>query len=432
MAKWKKVVVSGSSAELAGLTLDKALTGSSGGTGLAGSDLTAGTAGQVLTLNSDKSGFELTSAAAGDVTSITTPTNGGLNITDNSDTDGNVSITMSINDLGLEAEILAVDALAFHDLSATGAVKTRKVTFGTLSGSILDSIAGEVNVTAAGVSTLSDTITGSIIDKITGDVDVDAAGASVIQDNKITFAMLKDATTGSILDKITGDVDVSTTGVSTIATSLGALGTNEFTGSFTGSFTGDGSGLTGVGSTLTIDADGASSADVDLVDDDLQIFGTSNEIETIVAKVNNDVTVTLGLPDDVTIGQDLNVTRNLKVDGNLDVAGTASFTHAQNLAIADKYILLSSGSSGAGDGGFVVEQGTDGIGELYGFDSAQGRWGITSSFNADTSADFSPSAFMSAVVEGGSGVDTPSLVATEYVKKGNIFVGANEDIYIYS
>jgi hypothetical protein len=39
---------------------------------------------------------------------------------------------------------------------------------------------------------------------------------------------------------------------------------------------------------------------------------------------------------------------------------------------------------------------------------------------------------MAAVVEGAVGVDTPAAVVAKYNKKGNLFVGANEDIYIYS
>ena len=73
--------------------------------------------------------------------------------------------------------------------------------------------------------------------------------------------------------------------------------------------------------TLTID-DASSTQDVSLATDDLQFLSASaNEITTAVTKDGTDVKVTIGLPDDVTIGQDLTVTRHLDVDGtaNLDV-----------------------------------------------------------------------------------------------------------------
>jgi hypothetical protein len=122
---------------------------------------------------------------------------------------------------------------------------------------------------------------------------------------------------------------------------------------------------------------------------------------------------------------------NLVVGGDLSVAGTASFNHSTNLSVADKYILLNSGSQTTGDGGFVVQQGTNGIGELFGYDKDSGtggRWGVTTGFNADTSADFTPAAFMSSVVVGSD--DT--LPTGTYAKKGNIFIGNSVDeVWIY-
>ena len=78
-----------------------------------------------------------------------------------------------------------------------------------------------------------------------------------------------------------------------------------------------------IATALTVDGD-STTADVDLLTDDLQIIGTTNEIETAVTKPadpGTDVRVKIGLPTDVTIGQDLTVTRHLDVDGtaNLDV-----------------------------------------------------------------------------------------------------------------
>jgi hypothetical protein len=447
MAEWKKVVVSGSSAELSGLSLDTALTVANGGTGAstltdggillgsgtgaitATSVLTNGqlligdgsgdptlaelstttganntgslkitngpgsitlsvadqsiglgnlsssgtpAAGNVLKVATDGKHITFGSTSDGDLTEIIAPTNGGIEIGAG---EGPIpSLTMSISDLAAQNTLAAADTFAFHDASSTDTVTTKKVTFTALSSSIIDTIAGDVNVDGAGVSTIEDdkitlamiqdATTGSILATIAGDVDVTAGGVSSIGDDKITLAMVQDATTGSILATITGDVDVTAGGVSTI-------GANKV----------DGNKLT----------------------------------------------------DDITIANDLTVTNNATVNGDLIVAGTASFNHSTNLSVADKYILLNSGSSAAGDGGIVIQQGTNGIGDLFGFDKDQVRFGMTSSFNADTSADFIPDAFVSAVIDSGiHGSTDPDTVNARYKKNGNIFVSeGTDDIYIY-
>jgi hypothetical protein len=67
--------------------------------------------------------------------------------------------------------------------------------------------------------------------------------------------------------------------------------------------------------------------------------------------------------------------------------------------------------------------------EAFGWDSAVARWGVTGSFDASQGA-IVPDAFMASVVEGGE--SDPTAVVAKYVKKGNIFVAANGDIFIYS
>ena len=254
-----------------------------------------------------------------------------------------------------------------------------------------------------------------------------AAGTGVVQvkDGGIDTLQLAD-------DAVTTDK---------IAASLGTLAGHSFTGSFSGSFVGDGSGLSGLASTLTIDSDGGASQDVNLLLDDLQIIGTSAEIETAVTKAGTDVKLQIGLPDDVTItndltvGNDLTVTRDstfgrdVVITRNLTVQGTASFQNTEDLDVKDRFIRLASGSNSAGDGGIVVQQTGPTDGEVFGFDAVKLRWGVSGSFDASQNS-FIPDAFMAQVLEGAGNV--PSEAVTRYVKKGNIFVGANEDIYIYS
>ena len=71
-------------------------------------------------------------------------------------------------------------------------------------------------------------------------------------------------------------------------------------------------GSASITTTLTIDGD-STTQDVSLAADDLKIIGTANEIETAVTKSGTDVSLTIGLPSDVTIGNDLTVLGDLQV-----------------------------------------------------------------------------------------------------------------------
>ena len=94
---------------------------------------------------------------------------------------------------------------------------------------------------------------------------------------------------------------------------------------------------------------------------------------------------------------------------------------------------MASGSNVAGDGGIVVQQDTQNVGELFGFDSNTTRWSVTSGFNATNTA-FTPSAFMAAAINtAGNDPNGANDPGATYNKKGNLYVASNsEDIWIYS
>ena len=199
--------------------------------------------------------------------------------------------------------------------------------------------------------------------------------------------------------------------------SLAATGFNS--GSFSGSFQGDGSQLTGIASTLTV-GDGSTTTNVDLLSDTLVIAGGSN------------ITTTTGT-DTITVALNSNISvTNATITGDLVVLGTASFQNETNLEVKDRFILLASGSSSTGDGGIIVQQATQDVGEVFGFDGVTGedRWGIGQSQNA-ASSSFTPEAFMSAVVIGG-GSQTPANAPARYIKAGNIFIQDDGEVFIYS
>jgi len=126
---------------------------------------------------------------------------------------------------------------------------------------------------------------------------------------------------------------------------------------------------------------------------------------------------------------------SLQLNGNLTVVGTASFQNTQNLLVGDRFVLFASGSSGTGDGGFVVQQGTQNVGEVFGWSSTAtplGRWSVTSSFNA-TNGTYTPDAFMAAVTTLASANPNTAGPAGRYNAVGNIYVSSgDESIWIYS
>ncbi len=122
----------------------------------------------------------------------------------------------------------------------------------------------------------------------------------------------------------------------------------------------------------------------------------------------------------------------LTLTGDLVVLGTASFQNTQNLLVGDRFVLFASGSNTTGDGGIVIQQGTQNIGELYGYDSGTTRWGFTSSFNA-TSNSFSPAVYAGGVEASLTSPSAAPVYGGVSNGFGTIHVDTNTgDIYIYS
>ena len=72
------------------------------------------------------------------------------------------------------------------------------------------------------------------------------------------------------------------------------------------------------------------TAETLVISDTLTINGTANEIETAVSATD---TITIGLPDDVTITNDLNVGGNLDVTGNITLGGNITMGDADTDSI---------------------------------------------------------------------------------------------------
>jgi len=101
------------------------------------------------------------------------------------------------------------------------------------------------------------------------------------------------------------------------------------------------------------------------------IQGTENEI-TVSPTTGEGTTVTIGLPDDVTITNDLNV------GGNLNVTGTINSVNTTEINIVDNKVNLNSNATGApvADAGIRVERGDSADTEIL-WNETSDNWTLT-------------------------------------------------------
>lgn len=435
MATWKKVAVSGSNVSQfnndAGYLTSGTLQVPNGfATGsFAGTDLLANsTTGDFSVVSGSGAGLKIT-ADAGTRTATFTLADVPNSSLENSTISG-ISLGSDLNDLTVDDATLTLNSGTTYNGSAA---KTISVKDGGIDTDAIADSLGEIGINS---------FTGSFSGSFTGDVNIDLAdltdGNGIVDftydgNSTATVAVEADSTTGGD----TVPVAVSANGVgldltSIDGTGIGTTGAGELTIDLTEVTIGNGLDTPDATSlyldlTELVLSDGLTAPSSGALDLDLtEVIATDGANRVLTS--DGDGTLTAE-PNFTFDGSDLTVTGNALVTGDLTVQGTASFQHNEELQIADRFILMASGSNTAGDGGLVVQQDTQNVGEVFAFDSATVRWGLTGSFDASNTA-YTPDAFMAAVVEG-TGTD-PDAAPARYDKKGNIFVGTDEGIWIYS
>mgnify|MGYP001156775511 CR=1 FL=1 len=200
-------------------------------------------------------------------------------------------------------------------------------------------------ITAAAVKTYIDTtVTAQDLD-----FTADSGGALSIDLDSETLSILG----GTALTSV-GSGNGVTLNLNNTAVTAGSYGSATAIPTFTVDAQGrlTAAGTANVATALTVDGD-SGTGNVDLLTDDLRIVGTANEVTTAVAKSGTDVTVTVGLPDDVTIGDDLTVTGDLNVGantvitGNLTVNGTTTTVASSTISVTDTMVELAKDTSAA-------------------------------------------------------------------------------------
>ena len=133
----------------------------------------------------------------------------------------------------------------------------------------------------------------------------------------------------------------------------------------------------------------------------------------------------------VTIGTG---TTTVEIDGNLIVNGTASFTHASDVSIKDPFFTMNSGSDADTSFGIIGQTGSnaeDGIGWIY--DSTEKRWAMTTGSDTVVGNAGTVVGHASIILDGISSITDADNASSVYAKKdGNVFVDGSGEIYIYS
>ena len=251
-----------------------------------------------------------------------------------------------------------------------------------------------------------------------GNIILDPAGAGKTVLHNVYINGTTDSLSEFIYDTVGGAVtggtgitvtnddagDTSTISITNTAVTAGSYGSATQIPTFTVNAQGQltAAGVANVATALTVDGD-SGTGDVSLLTDDLRIVGTANEIVTTSAKSGTDVTVTIALPDDVTIGSDLTVTDNLTVNGNvtlgnatsdtvqtsgnltvggnLTVSGTTTSVNSTTTTLTDPVIELAKDTSSADglDRGlrFKWHDGSEVKDGFFGFDIQTQRFSFT-------------------------------------------------------
>jgi hypothetical protein len=224
----------------------------------------------------------------------------------------------------------------------------------TIANTGVTSIVGTANEVS--VSGSAGAVTVSLPNSIT----VDVTGA--LTGNADTASELATARTislgGSLSGSVSFDGSENVTITADIVADSVALGTDT-TGDYVAGASASGAGISvtgsgGEGSSLVISNTGVTS-----------LSGTSNEV-TVSASAG---AITIGLPDDVTIGGNLGVT------GNLTVSGSVTTLNTETLLVEDNLVTLNSNVTGtpAVNAGIEIERGDSTNAELV-WDESADAW----------------------------------------------------------
>ena len=445
MAEWRKVIVSGSNAELAQLTasisievgtnqqittlqattfLTGSFTGSFKGDG---SGLTGVPAAFPVTAKTDlattdqiyiNDGANKYITYGNLVTDLAGAGAGTSNLT-TGDTGDSLALTSQIAVTGVTASLLGTASWANNATVATSASITDTTTgTGPFYITFVDASTGNENLRVDSTGLTYNATTNLITATASyASQSLSSSFASTVPYSGISGLPSGLVSGSSLSSPAQGEVVLTTNGVAGSTVDLGLQTTDspQF-----------------VGLTLTGDA-AVNGGDITTSATTATVFNTN---ATTVNAFGAATALTLGATTGTTT-----LRNDVSILGTLYVQGNVTAISSSNLYVADQFILLASGSANDSDGGIVIDRGAYGGGNIvFGYDSnsgGTGRWGFTTGFS-DSGSVFNPApgngasgSFIAyAFTEASHGATKP--ITGEFAKEGAIYTNTDGTIWMYA